>query len=87
MARLPRLTLPGTPHHVLQRTLDQAPLFTDEADYGFMHELLIQQARQHEVSVHAYVLMPTQFQLLLTPARAESLAGVSSSWNCVGMST
>jgi putative transposase len=76
MARLPRLTLPGTPHHVLQRTLDQAPLFTDDADYGFMHELLIQQARQHEVAVHAYLLMPTHFHLLLTPARAESLPGL-----------
>lgn len=73
MARLPRLTVPGCPHHVIQRGTDRALLFADETDYAFMHQSLIEQAAAHGVAVHAYVLMPDHFHLLLTPDREEAL--------------
>lgn len=74
MARLPRLSLPGYPHHVIQRANNRQPLFTDDSDYTFLHALLVEQARQQDVAVHAYVLMPNHFHLLLTPRGPQSLA-------------
>jgi putative transposase len=32
MARLPRLTLPGYPHHIIQRGNNRQPIFVDDAD-------------------------------------------------------
>jgi putative transposase len=74
MARLPRLTLPGYPHHLIQRSHTGVALFPEESDYAYMHAVLVEQARQHGVAVHAYVLLPSRFQLLATPRAEDSLA-------------
>lgn len=74
MARLPRLSVPGYPHHIIQRGIDRQPIFRDAADYEFMRDLFVEQARQAQVEIHAYVLMPDHFHLLVTPAQADSLA-------------
>lgn len=67
MARLPRLTLPAYPHHVLQRGNNRQPVFLGTADYQQFLDLLHDNARKFEVAVHAYVLMPNHFHLLATP--------------------
>jgi len=67
MARLPRLTLPAYPHHVLQRGNNRQPIFATAADYQAMLTLLADSAHKHGVAVHAYVLMPNHFHLLATP--------------------
>lgn len=67
MARLPRLSFPGLPHHVIQRGHNSQSIFLRPADYQRMLELLLEYARSFEVAVHAYVLLPNQFHLLLTP--------------------
>ena len=74
MARLPRLSLPGHVHHVVQRGNNGQPVFIDAADYQQFLALLYDQARKHEVAVHAYVLMPNHFHLLLTPHSATGLS-------------
>lgn len=74
MARLPRLSVPGYPHLILQRASHGQPLFETDADYTFLHGLLVEQAREHEVALHAYVLLPDRFQLLLTPAGPQGMA-------------
>lgn len=74
MARLPRLSLPGYPHHILHRGNNRQAIFLDPADYQFMLDLLDESARRHEVAVHAYVLMPNHFHLLVTPKSADGLA-------------
>lgn len=74
MARLPRLILPGFPHHLIQRGNNRGPIFTDAADFEVMVQLLRQQSREHGVAIHAYVLMDNHFHLLATPAREDSLA-------------
>ena len=74
MARLPRLTLPGHPHHVIHRGHNRQPVFIDSADYTLMHGLLVEQSRIDGVAVHAYVLMENHLHLLATPAEADSLA-------------
>lgn len=68
MARLPRLTLPGYPHHVIQRGNNRQPIFVDEGDFQFLLNLFAEHARAYSVAVHAYVLMGNHFHLLLTPA-------------------
>ena len=67
MARLPRLTLPGYPHHVIQRGNNRQPIFLDAADREMMWSLLCVYAREHQVAVHGYVFMDNHFHLLATP--------------------
>ena len=73
MARLPRLTLPGYPHHVIQRGNNRQAIFADAADYAALLGLVEASARTFGVAVHAYVLMSNHFHLLVTPETAESL--------------
>ena len=73
MARLPRLTLPGYPHHVIQRGNNRQPIFSTAADQQYLLELLHQSAARFEVAIHAYVLMGNHFHLLATPQTDKSL--------------
>ena len=73
MARLPRLSIPGYPHHVLQRGNNRQAIFTSPDDYRTLLELTEEAARKSGVAVHAYVLMGNHFHLLATPESAESL--------------
>jgi putative transposase len=73
MARLPRLSLPGYPHHIIQRGNNRQAIFASAADYRYLLGLLHTHARQCQVAVHAYVLMSNHFHLLLTPQEAEGL--------------
>lgn len=74
MARLPRLTLPGYPHHVIQRGTNRQRVFFKDADRVFFLEVLYQAARQHQVAVHGYVLMDNHFHLIVTPQTEHSLS-------------
>ncbi|WP_027994348.1 transposase [Simplicispira psychrophila] len=73
MARLPRLTLAGYPHHIIQRGNNRQLIFTDTQDFETMLALLVENAQKFAVAVHAYVLMDNHFHLLATPATAEAL--------------
>lgn len=73
MARLPRLTLPGYPHHVIQRGNNRQPIFQSPTDYQLMLELLSENAAKFDVALHAYVLMGNHFHLLATPQTVEGL--------------
>ena len=73
MARLPRLTLSGYPHHVIQRGNNRQPIFSTATDYSYLLALLDESAKRFEVSVHAYVLMGNHFHLLATPRTANGL--------------
>ena len=67
MARLPRLTLAGYPHHVIQRGNNRQAIFKTTADYQYLLNLLEESAKKFGVDVHAYVLMTNHFHLLATP--------------------
>ena len=67
MARLPRLTLPGYPHHIIQRGNNRQAIFTTVADYQYLQALLDDNAKKFAVDIHAYVLMTNHFHLLATP--------------------
>jgi putative transposase len=70
MARLPRLTVPGYAHHVIQRGNNRQTIFHDARDYELLLELLKEQAARHHVAIHSYVVMGNHFHLLATPATA-----------------
>lgn len=73
MARLPRLTLPGMAHYVIQRGNNLQPIFEDVQDYETMKDLMREMARRFQVDLHAYVLLPAQFHVLATPETEEGL--------------
>lgn len=73
MARLPRLTLPGYPHHIIQRGNNRQAIFNSTADQQTLLALLLENAKKFQVAIHAYVLMSNHFHLLATPQTAEGL--------------
>lgn len=73
MARLSRLTLPGHPHHVIQRGNNRQAIFAATEDYQTMLDLLDENARKFSVAIHAYVLMGNHFHLLATPETQDGL--------------
>lgn len=73
MARLPRLTVPDYPHHVIQRGNNRQAIFATPADYRTLLDLLDENARKFEVAIHAYVLMSNHFHVLATPATKDGL--------------
>ena len=81
MARLPRLTLPGYPHHVIQRGNNRQPLFAGEDDYRLLLELFETYSRELKVAIHSYVLMGNHFHLLATP---ETETGLPAMMQAVG---
>ena len=73
MARLPRLTVPGYPHHIIQRGNNRQAIFASNADYEMLLALLDEHARKAGVAIHAYVLMSNHFHLLATPETAQAI--------------
>ena len=73
MARLPRLTVTGYPHHVILRGNNRQDIFKTAADYQRTLDLLHEHSRTQRVDVHAYVLMNNHLHLLLTPQQDQAL--------------
>jgi putative transposase len=73
MARQPRLTVAGYPHHIIQRGNDRQLIVRSDRDRVFLLELIHDYAKEYAVAIHAYVLMDNHFHLLATPATTEGL--------------
>ena len=73
MARLPRLTLAGYPHHIIQRGNNRQPIFLTAADHEMLLALIHENAAKFKVAIHSYVLMSNHFHLLATPESADGL--------------
>jgi putative transposase len=73
MARLPRLTVPGYPHHLIQRGNNRQAIFESKADYELLLALLEEHAAKQQVALHAYVLMSNHFHVLATPGTEEGI--------------
>jgi putative transposase len=74
MARLPRLILPGQPHHVILRGNNRQAIFFSDLDRQQLLATLAEVATQYSVAIHAYVLMDNHVHLLLTPPAADALS-------------
>lgn len=79
MARLPRLILPGQPHHVILRGNNRQAIFFSDLDRQQLLSTLGEAASQYRVAVHAYVLMDNHLHLLLTPPTADALSRMMQS--------
>lgn len=73
MARLPRLTLAGYPHHVIQRGNDRQAIVRDDQDRQRLLDLWFEHARTFKVAIHAWIIMDNHFHLLATPETQEGL--------------
>ncbi|PUE24727.1 transposase [Limnohabitans sp. JirII-29] len=73
MARLPRLTVTGYPHHVILRGNNRQDIFKATADYQRMLDLLAEHSKVQGVDIHAYVLMSNHLHLLVTPQLDQAL--------------
>ena len=58
MARMPRIVVPGHPHHVTQRGNRRQRTFFHEDDYRYYVELLSQFSQQVGTEIWAWCLMP-----------------------------
>lgn len=74
MARLPRLSVPGLPHHVVLSGNNKQAVFTDDQDRAQCLSLLVGLVGALPVQVHAYVLLDNQVRLLLTPTGPDGLS-------------
>src|SRR4051794_32511208 len=73
MARLPRLSVGGVPHLLVQRGHNQQPVVHDADDRSRFHDLLGEIATAHGVAIHAHALIGPELRLLLTPPDAAAL--------------
>ena len=73
MARLPRLVLPGLPHHVTQRGNRRERTFFEDGDYALYLDLLADAAARANVAIWSYCLMPIHVHVIATPADEDGL--------------
>ncbi|UDF37268.1 UNVERIFIED_ORG: transposase [Shinella sp. XGS7] len=79
MARLPRLVVPGLPHHLIQRGHNRQPIVLDDEDRRQFLALLREAAVNQRVALHAYVLMDNHLHLLATPETPDGLSRMMQS--------
>lgn len=73
MARLPRLVLPGIPHHVTQRGNRRQRTFFEHGDYALYLDLLADAAERHGVEIWSYCLMPNHVHIVAVPRDRDAL--------------
>lgn len=74
MPRLPRIVVPGMPHHVTQRGIRKKKVFFRELDYRIYLELAREYKEKAEVDVWAYCLMPNHIHMVVVPRHESSLS-------------
>ena len=73
MARLPRIVLPGIPHHVTQRGNRRERVFFEDGDYALYLDLLAEASAQARVAIWGYCLMPNHVHIIATPSDEDGL--------------
>lgn len=73
MARLPRLVLPGIPHHITQRGNRRGQTFFEDGDYALYLDLLADGAERAGVEIWSYCLMPNHVHIIAVPRDEDGL--------------
>jgi len=60
MTRLPRLSIPGIPQHIIQRGNNRQVCFASEDDFTAYAHWLEESAKKYQFKVHAWVFMTNQ---------------------------
>jgi putative transposase len=71
---MPRLVVPGLPHHVTQRGSRRQPTFLEPGDFERYLRVMSGLRERAGVTVWAYCLMPNHVHLVVVPDREASLA-------------
>jgi putative transposase len=74
MARLPRLAIPDQMHYVCQMGHNGGQVLTDITDAQAFLASLRYAASNHPVRLHAYMLLPDRYGLLMTPQSNSALS-------------
>lgn len=78
MARMPRLIVPGLPHHVTQRGNRRQNTFFSEGDYRRYINFVAEALDKTQASIWAYCLMPNHVHFVIVPADTTSVAALFS---------
>ncbi len=81
MPRQARIEVPGIPMHVTQRGVNRCAIFLDDEDRHHYRRLLREACTNHDVLIHAYVLMDNHVHLLV---HAGQTGAVSRAMRAVG---
>ena len=73
MARIPRIVVPGYPHHITQRGNRRKQTFFNDGDYQAYIDLMSDWCRQHGVDIWGYCLMPNHVHLIAVPSSPDGL--------------
>ncbi|WOE74573.1 transposase [Alterisphingorhabdus coralli] len=73
MARLPRIVIPGIPHHVTQRGNRREQVFFEDDDYALYLDLLADAAAEARAEIWSYCLMPNHVHIIITPSDEDGL--------------
>src|SRR6266849_1989847 len=76
MARKVRVEYPGAIYHIMNRGDRREPIFKDDADRQRFVETLAEACAKTGWQVHAYVLMPNHFHLVVETPKANLVAGM-----------
>jgi putative transposase len=74
MARLPRLFIPNEVQYVILDTISGVNPFPTLDDQAKFYSLLVGNAKRHDLKIHAYSMLPSGVQLLVTPGNDQSLS-------------
>lgn len=73
MGRLPRVHLPGYPHHVVMRCNNREHLLGQEQDRSKLLEFVGRFKSRHKAKLHAYTIMSNHVHLIWDPGQEVSL--------------
>lgn len=75
MSRLPRVVVPGYPHHIVQTGNRRQTVFFDDQDQETYLELFSTHATKAGIEICAYCLMDNHVHFVAVPKEKTSLAG------------
>jgi putative transposase len=74
MARLPRIVVPGCPHHVINRGNRRQTVFFSDMDKKYYYELLKRESTKAKISILIYCFMDNHVHLIAVPETVDALA-------------
>jgi len=74
MARIARVVVPGTPHHVTQRGNRRQDTFFRDEDYEAYIDLMSEWCGKCDVEIWAYCLMPNHIHMIAVPESEQGLS-------------
>lgn len=77
MPRIPRIVMPGYPHHIIQRGNRRQRTFFSDKDKFIYIKLLKEQALKYHLNIWAYCLMDNHVHLITVPKYKESFRAIA----------